>query len=198
MYPPPPDFYDPMYDYRQYPHIDPYMPRPSYSEYNDYHNQRHDLPDYQDYPPMYENDIESRYYMRSDMPPPSVLPRKRTIYYAYLPEVVRSPPTVDFRYRSHDRYDPYYHDYGYKNYYDQPMMSGAYHRPIPERQMIAEKSSMRSDYRTSRPLRIQDNTAKISTSKEKRFDQNKPYYDDVKRPMYTHSYRRPIEYNAMY
>lgn len=196
MYPPPPDFYDPMYDYRQYPHIDPYMPRPSYSEYNNYHSHRYDQPDYQDYPP-FGNDIESRYYMRSDMPSSPAIPRKRTIYYAYLPEVVRSSPTVDFRYRSQDRYDPYYYDYGY-NYYDQPMMSGAYRRPLPEPQMIAEKSSMRHDYRTSRPLRIEDEAAKISTSKEKRFNQDKSYYDDAKHPMYMNSYRRPNEYNSMY
>lgn len=198
MYPPPPDFYDPMYDYRQYSHIDPYMPRPSYSEYNNYyHSQRNDLPNYQDYPPMYGNDIESRYYMQSDMPPSSALPRKRTIYYAYLPEVVRSPPTVDFRYRSHDRYDPYHHDYGY-NYYDKSMVSGTYRHPTPEQQMNAEKSSMRLAYRTSRPLRIHGDATKILTSKEKRFDQNKSYNDDAKRPMYTYSYRRPIEYNSMF
>lgn len=37
---------------------------------------------------------EHLYYIRSDMiqPPLSKFPRKRIIYYAYLPEVVRSQP----------------------------------------------------------------------------------------------------------
>lgn len=209
MYPPPPEIYDPMYDYRHYPPYEPYMARMPYSEYNNYPGNRYDIPE--DYPPpLYGNDIESRYYMRSDipssppaippppLPPSSSLPRKRMIYYAYLPEVVRSPPTVDYRYRSYDRssYDPYY-DYGY-NYYDQPMMSGTYRRPMAERQMIAEKPApIRHDYRTSRPLRMNDDvvaTKNIPIVKEKRFDQDRSYYDDVKR--YTH--RRSSEYEPYY
>lgn len=215
MYPPPPEIYDPMYEnYRQQPPYDPYMARMPYPEYNNYPGSRYDVPDYRDYPPLYGNDIDSRYYMRSDMMPPppispasgaaapsSTLPRKRMIYYAYLPEVVRSPPTVDLRYRSYDRYDPYY-DYSYP-YYDQPMMSGSYRRPVPERQAAIEKPPMRSrEYssRTSRPLRIHDEPIKnssISPVKEKRFDQDsRSYYDDVKRSMYTYSYRRPSEYDS--
>lgn len=173
MYPPPPEMYDPMFDYNgpydMYP-----MRRFPYPSYNNYPGNRYDIPDYRDYSPMYGNEIDSRYYMRSDMmpsalPPSSALPRKRTIYYAYLPEVVRSPPTVDFRYRSYDRYEPYYPDT--YNSYEANMISSAYRRPIPERVPI------KYDYRTSRPMKVDyDYTTHNSSSiKEKRFDQEKPY-----------------------
>lgn len=109
MYPPPPEMYDPMYDYRYNGQYNQYMSRQPYPSYN-----RYDIPDYNDYPPSYGNEIENRYFSR-EIPssPQSDYPRRRMIYYAYLPEVVRSPQTVDLRYRSYnriDKYDPYAYD----------------------------------------------------------------------------------------
>lgn len=122
---------------------------------------------------MYVNEIDDRYYMRTDMmspslPLPSALPRKRTIYYAYLPEVVRSPPTVDIRYRSHDRYNPYYPDYEYNNY-------EVMRRP--------EKSS-KYDYRTSRPFKAYNDDIKQNsyTVREKRFN-HEGFHNDNKMSM---------------
>lgn len=168
MYPPPPpEMYDPMFNYNA-----PYdmMHRFPYNGYNNYPGNRYDIPDY----PMYGNEIDNRYYMRSDMmqpplPSSSALPRKRTIYYAYLPEVVRSPPTVDFRYRSYDRYDPYYY-----NPYEANMVSSTYRRPMYDRLPISERP-MKHDYRSSRPMKINTNDAtRTNTSvKEKRFDQER-------------------------
>lgn len=154
-----------------------------YSGYNNYPGSRYDTPDYKDYPPMYGNEIDSRYYMRSEIPhmippalsPSSALPRKRTIYYAYLPEVVRSPPTVDFRYRSYNRYEPYYPD-SY-NSYDANMMGGAYRRPMFDKQTMPERASIKYDYRTSKPMKVnyEDTIRNSSSIKEKRFDQERQY-----------------------
>lgn len=175
MYPPPPDTYDPMFDnipYDMYP-----VRRFPYSGYNNYPGGRYDTPDYRDYPPMYGNEIDNRYYMRSEIPYmiPPTLARKRTIYYAYLPEVVRSPPTVDFRYRSYDRYEPYYPD-SYSSY-DANMINNAYRRPMIDRQPIPEKSSIKYDYRTSKPIKAHyDDSIRISSSiKEKRFEPERQY-----------------------
>lgn len=194
MYPPPPqppsaDLYDPI-DYNA-PYSDPYVRRFPYSGYNGYYSgNRYDISDYRDYPPMYGNEIDSRYYMRTDinmMPPPpsSTLPRKRMIYYAYLPEVVRSPPTVG-RYRSYDRYDSYYPDY-YNNY---EASNFIYRRPL--------EKSFKSDYRTSRPMKSNDDTTRNSSSfKEKRFN-NERSYDDNELAMHTYVHRRPSEYDSFY
>lgn len=173
MYPPPPETYDPMFDYIPY---DMYPARRfPYTRYNNYPGSRYDTPDYRDYPPMYGNEIDSRYYMRSEIPyMPPALPRKRTIYYAYLPEVVRSPPTVDFRYRSYDRYEPYSPEL--YNPYEANMISSAYRRPMFDRQSIPE-ASIKFDHRTSKPLKVNyDDTVRNSSStKEKRFDQERQY-----------------------
>lgn len=175
MYPPPPQSaYDPMYDYNV-----PYDMIRGFQGYNNYPGGRYDIPDHRDYPPMYGNEIDNRYYMRTDMmqplPPSSTLPRKRTIYYAYLPEVVRSPPTVDFRYRSYDRYDPYYPDY--YNPYEANMASGTYRRPMYDRFAISDRPSMKRDYRTSRPMKAytEDASRNTPSAKEKRFDQDGAY-----------------------
>lgn len=195
MYPPPPEMYESM-DYNR-----PYDYRYPYADYNGYSSNRYDIPDYRDYPPMYGNEIVNRYYMRSDMMPPSIppsLPRKRTIYYAYLPEVVRSPPTVDFRYRSYDRYDPYHSDF-YNNY-ESNMLSNAYHRrPIQNRPVIAEKSPMRYDQRTSRPMKIysDDIIQNSSTIKEKRLDREKSYNDN-KVSSHAYSHRRASDNDQFY
>lgn len=116
MYPPPPEMYDQGYDYYRYngQYNNNYMSRQPYPNYN-----RYDIPDYRDYPSSYGNDIENRYLSREIPTSQSDYPRRRMIYYAYLPEVVRSPPTVDLRYRSYDRfdkYDPYYYDSYFDRY----------------------------------------------------------------------------------
>lgn len=206
MYPPPPpsplDMNDQIYDYNG--PYDPYMRR--FSSYSDYPGNRY-LPDYRDYPPIYDNEIDNRYYMRSDivLPPPpppamsapsSTLPRKRTIYYAYLPEVVRSPPTVDLRYRSYDRYDPYYNDY--RNYETNSIMRSAYRHLKPNRQSISEKGSMPRDYRTARPMNLHndDMVHNNNTSlKEKRIHVDRFYNDDNNKPIPPYSYRRFREYD---
>lgn len=191
MYPPPPEIYDPMNDYNG-PH-DPYMRPPPYSGYNNgYPGNRYDIPDYRDYPPMYGNDIDDRYYMRSDMMPPSP-PRKRTIYYAYLPEVVRSPPSVDLRYRTYDHYDPYYSEF-YNPY--ETMMNNPYRRPYSERPI--ERAPLRYDSRSPRPMKISSDGMMRNNSsvKEKRFDQERSY--DSKISMHPYYNRRPSEYDSYF
>lgn len=198
MYPPPPpsplDVNDQIYDFNG--PYDPYMRR--FSPYIDYPGNRY-LPDYRDYPPIYDNEIDNRYYMRSDMMPPpisasSTLPRKRTIYYAYLPEIVRSPPTVDLRYRSYDRYDPYYNDF--QNYETNSIMRNTYRHPKPNRQSVLERGSMLRDYRTARPMNHHnDDMARNNTSlKEKRIDVDRFYNDNIK-PVPPYSHRRFREYD---
>lgn len=187
MYPPPPqpptDMYDPIpIDYNT-PYANIYMRRYPYSGYSGhYSDSRYDIP--RDFPPMYENEIDSRFYMRSDMmpTPSSTLPRKRTIYYAYLPEVVRNPPM----YRSYDRYDSYYPDY-YDNY-DANMVGNTYRRPV--------EKAFKYEYRTSRPMKSGDNDEMIRNSsllKEKRFN-----HDDNKFSMNTYLHRRPSGYDTFY
>lgn len=123
--PPAPHPYGPMLDYRGRYYdspYDPYMPRmPIYpDQYYDYPDSRYDVPDSRDYPPIPGNEVnDDRYYAPNDMSPPA---RRRIIYYAHLPEVVRSPPILDQRYRSYDRYDPYY------DYYN-PIPSASYRKP---------------------------------------------------------------------
>lgn len=214
MYPPPPpppspiELNDPIYDYNG--PYDPYMRK--FSSYIDYPGNRY-LPDYRDYPPIYDNEIDSRYYMRSDMMPPppppppqlppqpsmsasATLPRKRTIYYAYLPEIVRSPPTVDLRYRSYDRYDPYYNDF--QNYETNSIMRNTYRHLKPNRQSTAERGSMLRDYRTSRPMNLYNddmthNNSNNTTLKEKRIDMDRFYSGN--KPISSYSYRRFREYD---
>lgn len=197
MYPPPPDAFDPMYEFNG--PYDPYMRRP-YSDYTTgYSGSRFDIPDYRDYPSPYGNELDNRYYMRSDMMPPhlpqsSTLPRKRIVYYAFLPEVVRSPPTVDFRYRSYDRYDPYYQDY-YN--YETNMMRNSYRRPLPDRQPIAEKASMLHENRAARPMKLyhnEDMSRNSSSIKEKRFEPDR-FYNDNRASGHAYPYRKSYEYD---
>lgn len=71
--------------------------------YYGYPERRFTLPDYRDNRNIYTNDISDRYPIAMDMKPPR---NRRIIYYANLPEIVRTPPTVDLRYRTYDsRYD---------------------------------------------------------------------------------------------
>lgn len=51
------------------------------------------------------------------MPPPPITNRnRRIIYYATLPEVIRTPPSVDLRYKSYNnRYDDLYDNYAFYN-----------------------------------------------------------------------------------
>lgn len=185
MYPPPPaplDMTNQLYDING--RYDPYMSRYLPDRY---------FPDYRNYAP-YDNEIynDNRYYMRTDMMPPplpasSTLPRKRTIYYAYLPEIVRSPPTVDLRYRSYDRYDPRYNDF--RNYGPNSIMRSAYRYLKPNKQSFSERDSLYHDYRS-----VNDDMNRNSTSiKEKRTDVDRFYNDN--RPMSPYSFRRFREYD---
>lgn len=157
------------------------------------------ISDYRDYP-FYDNEIDNRYYMRSDMmshpmPASSNLPRKRTIYYAYLPEIVRSPPTVDLRYRSYNRYDPYN---DFRNYETNSIMRNAYRHLKPNRQSFSERDSMLQDNRANKPMNFyKDDMARNNTSiKEKRNNVDRIYSEN--RPMYPHSYRRFREYDPYF
>lgn len=101
------------------------MPRPpAYpDQYYDYPDRRYDLPEPRAYRPLYTNDVNDHRYPTAPaaLPPPMPNRNRRIIYYATLPEIVRTPPpppppsNVDLRYKSYnrydDRYDPYY---GYK------------------------------------------------------------------------------------
>lgn len=200
----PPYAYDSMSEYRRYyDPYDQYMPRmPNYPEqYYDYPDSRYDVPDYRDYPPMHGNDgkrpspnqlhfsiltcfhrfaVDDRYYTPSDMapPPPS---RRRIIYYAHLPEVVRTPPSTDSRYRSYERYDPYYEYYTYN-----PMMSTYRNpNPMPNRPYARPESEYHAASST-RPLKA--NETMRSSKTDKRFDVNDKFIAD-KVPSRTHSYR---------
>lgn len=116
-----------MYNYNPYPMdysrsfdvYDRYMPKePAYPDhYYDYPDSRYDLPEPRDYRPLYSNDISDRYpYHPYQMPPPATNRNRRIIYYATLPEIVRTPPSVDLRYKSYNnRYDDLYDNYGYYN-----------------------------------------------------------------------------------
>lgn len=199
MYPPPPpsplDLIDQTYDFDG--PYDPYTRR--YSPYVDYPGNRY-LDDYRDYPPIHDNDIDNSYYMRSMPPPPpppmpasSTLPRKRTIYYAYLPEIVRSPPTVNLRYRSYDRYDPYYNDF--QNYQTNSIMRNTYRHIKPNRQSILERGSMLRDYRTARPMNLyNDDMARNNTSLKEKTPDGDRFYSGNK-PIPSYSYRRYREYD---
>lgn len=95
------------------------MPRaPTYpDQYYDYPDRRYDLPEPRAYRPLYSNDVNEHRYPAAPVtiPPPMPNRNRRIIYYATLPEIVRTPPSVDRRYKTYnrydDRYDPYY---GYK------------------------------------------------------------------------------------
>lgn len=198
MYPPPPpvpmDMSDQIYDFNG--PYDPYMRR--FPSYHNYPANRY-LSDYRDYPPLYDNDIDNRYYMRNDMMPPpmsvsSTMPRKRMIYYAYLPEIVRSPPTVDLRYRTYDRFHPsHYNDF--QNYETNSITRNAYRHSKPSRQSISESGAILHDNRTIRPISFynDDMARNTTTMKGKRMNLDKFYNDN--RPIAPHTYRRFREYD---
>ncbi|XP_059611283.1 uncharacterized protein LOC132258157 [Phlebotomus argentipes] len=106
-----PDYYEPWRRMRFY---DTYMsrtlmpPPPSHSAYNSYPEHRFDNPPtavdmrgYPIYPTPYVNDVTY-----PPLPRPSGQRHRRIIYYANLPEVVRSPPNVELRYRYNSDYYP--------------------------------------------------------------------------------------------
>lgn len=137
---------------------DPYMPRmPVFPEqYYEYPDSRYDVPDYRDYPPMLNNEIDDRRYMPNDLSPP---PRRRIIYYAHLPEVVRSPPTVDQRFRSYDRYDPYY------DYYN-PMMSSSYRKPLVEPDRTYDRRDYQPPRQRPRPMKPDEMDLKMGSTEK--------------------------------
>lgn len=113
-----------MYNYNPYPMdysrsfdaYERYMPKePAYPDhYYDYPDSRYDLPEPRDYRPLYTNDINERYPYQ--YPIPNTNRNRRIIYYATLPEIVRTPPSVDLRYKSYNnRYDEPYDNYAFYN-----------------------------------------------------------------------------------
>uniref|UniRef100_A0A1B0CF74 Uncharacterized protein n=1 Tax=Lutzomyia longipalpis TaxID=7200 RepID=A0A1B0CF74_LUTLO len=106
-----PDYYEPWRRMRFY---DSYMsqalvPPPPYPAYSNYPEHRFDntptavdMRGYPVYPTPYVNDIT---YAPLPRPPP-LQRNRRIIYYANLPEVVRSPPNVELRYRYNSDYYP--------------------------------------------------------------------------------------------
>nr|XP_019525831.2 uncharacterized protein LOC109397643 [Aedes albopictus] len=110
MHPPSPHRFD-MYYQRRYDNndYDTYFPRYSFPSYYYYPDKRFDVPSYyRDRNYLMTNDV-----LDAPVIPPYVPTRnRRIIYYATLPEVVRTPPNVDLRYRNYNkypnRYDPFY------------------------------------------------------------------------------------------
>ncbi|XP_055606246.1 uncharacterized protein LOC129755456 [Uranotaenia lowii] len=93
MHPPSPHRYDTYYQRRYDNDFDPYFPRYSYPSYYYYPDKRFDVPYYyRDRNHLLTNDVMDTPYV----PPPVYIPsrNRRIIYYATLPEVVRTPPNV--------------------------------------------------------------------------------------------------------
>lgn len=88
-------------------YVDSYMPQVPLIHYHNYPDSRYDVPEPRDYRPPLTNEID-RFPLTGPPPlPTDYFPNRnrRIIYYAHLPEVVRTPPgSFGF-----DRpYDPYY------------------------------------------------------------------------------------------
>ncbi|XP_065083444.1 uncharacterized protein LOC135705599 [Ochlerotatus camptorhynchus] len=105
MHPPAPHRFDMYYQRRYDNDYDTYFPRYSFPSYYYYPDKRFDVPSYY---------RDRNYLLTNDVMDPPVIPsrNRRIIYYATLPEVVRTPPNVDLRYRNYNkypnRYDPFY------------------------------------------------------------------------------------------
>lgn len=163
----PPGSIDPYPEYRRFHDFyDGYMPRtPNYPDrYYEYPDSRYDIPHPREYPPLYNNDLDDRYYMRTDLLPPSR--NRRIIYYAHLPEVVRTPPPVDVNYRSYDRYNPYYDPYA-------SGMMDTYRKPQLERQTAPREYSMSN-------RRLLDVKGIRERKNDKKTELNKDLADDRK------------------
>lgn len=147
------------FDYRKR-YEDDYIPRTPSSFYM-YPSGAYDLPEPRDVYP-YTNEIDRM------SPPPPIPPyqtgyqsstnNRRIIYYATLPEVVRSPPNVDLRYRSHytDRYDPLYQS----NYYNDRYRSNRLPRYYPQSPSTSSSTSTLTEIKDpikSAPVRISSN-----------------------------------------
>ena len=128
---------------------DSYMPRMP-ERYYFYPDRRYDIPEIRDYRPLYSNDIADR--SSSDYSPSNR--NRRIIYYATLPEIVRTSPNVDLRYRS-SRYDPLYNRYS-SAYYS---AADAYRSNRLPRDYIKPGSTT-----TVRPTRPDSDTKEYTTS----------------------------------
>jgi hypothetical protein len=60
---------------------------------------------YRDYRPLFTNDLNER------LPSMGQRNNRRIIYYATLPEIIRSPPNVDLNYNTYGAYYPYRDSY---------------------------------------------------------------------------------------
>ncbi|XP_058824805.1 uncharacterized protein LOC131685236 [Topomyia yanbarensis] len=110
MHPPAPHRYDTYYQRRYDTDYDSYFPRYSFPGYYYYPDKRFDVPSYY---------RDRNYLLTNDVMDPPPIPQihlptrnRRIIYYANLPEIVRTPPNVDLRYRNYNkfgnRFDPFY------------------------------------------------------------------------------------------
>ncbi|XP_050086269.1 uncharacterized protein LOC126571630 [Anopheles aquasalis] len=108
MYPPAPHHYDHYYE-RRYDSdsYDSYFPRYKYPYYYYFPDNRYDIPmPHRDRNYIYTNHLLNGF---SETNRPISLRNRRIIYYATLPEIVRTPPNVELRYRVqgyHNKYDP--------------------------------------------------------------------------------------------
>ncbi|GAB0092899.1 hypothetical protein DMENIID0001_079510 [Sergentomyia squamirostris] len=124
------DYYEPWRRMRFY---DSYMPRhlmppPPYPAMSSYPEHRFDNPPtavdmrgYPIYPTPYINDVSY-----APLPRPPGARNRRIIYYANLPEVVRSPPNVELRYRYNSDYYPAmetYRNFRQRGEYPKPEIS---------------------------------------------------------------------------
>lgn len=196
------DYYDP---YRSYNYQrsfdfggDPYMPRrPMYPDsYYNYPDSRYDLPEPRDYRPLYTNDIIDRYPMpmtppdRYPPPIPPIVPNRnrRIIYYATLPEIVRTPN--DYKYKSYNnRYDDRYNPYvGYNNMDYNGYRANSRYTSMPSMSTIKDdrdrdlKKSNKQPYQRAPPAKVL-NTLTVK--------------DDVIRPSSVYG-GRPNEYGYQY
>lgn len=103
MHPPAPHRYDMYYQRRYDTDYDTYFPRYTFPSYYYYPDKRFDVPSYY---------RDRNYLLTNDVMDPPVIPpvtyipsrNRRIIYYATLPEIVRTPPNVDLRYRYYNKY----------------------------------------------------------------------------------------------
>uniref|UniRef100_A0AAG5D3Y2 Uncharacterized protein n=1 Tax=Anopheles atroparvus TaxID=41427 RepID=A0AAG5D3Y2_ANOAO len=112
LHPPSPHQYDQYYQRRIDVDYDSYFPRHKFSHFYYYPDKRYDTPlHYRDRNYVYTKDIAGSGYplnptYRATLPPMSVpttvdpvMRNRRIIYYATLPEIVRTPTNADFHHR---------------------------------------------------------------------------------------------------
>ncbi|XP_055643139.1 uncharacterized protein LOC129779597 [Toxorhynchites rutilus septentrionalis] len=108
MHPPAPHRFDNYYQRRHDTDYDSYFPRQSFSSYYYYPDKRFDVPSYyRDRHYLFTNDVIDPVPAPAPSPTSIYVPsrNRRIIYYANLPEIVRTPPNVDLRYHNYNKYN---------------------------------------------------------------------------------------------